>query len=343
MFWYMTTVVGRVVEPHVARACVCDLCATPLPRRPLFERVVVKVELLFVVFLSLHQMAMREDFLQDKRLEQERAKSQAMLDNVMPRHVSKAMLDLKNKGIDEPTPIVHAEGSVSILFCDIIGFSDLVATVRSLSSHGPDHFSCQALVTVLLLLLLCVVCGMWLLLSCVCLLQHTPTQLVQLLDSVYSLFDMLCIKHGVTKMETVGKTFMAAAGLQGSRRNHAQALVLLGMDMIKTMATVRTKSGKQAIHVRVGINSGSVVSGLVGRKKQQFSLFGDCVNTASRMQSSGNPDEIRVSSTTLAHLGGDVNVMHQTVDVKVCFGFFLCDGSAIVPAVPTLLLASRRR
>ncbi len=73
-------------------------------------------------------MAMREDFLQDKRLDQERAKSQAMLDNVMPRHVSKAMLDHKNKGSDQP--IVHTEPSVSILFCDIIGFSDHVATVR---------------------------------------------------------------------------------------------------------------------------------------------------------------------------------------------------------------------
>ncbi len=59
---------------------------------------------------------------------------------------------------------------------------------------------------------------------------------MRLLDSIYSLFDVLCMKHGVTKMETVGKTFMAASGLQGDRKDHAQALLLLGMDMIRTMS-----------------------------------------------------------------------------------------------------------
>jgi phospholipid-transporting ATPase len=143
---------------------------------------------------------------------------------------------------------------------------------------------------------------------------------VRLLDAIYSLFDALCVKHGVTKMETVGKTYMAASGLQQDRSDHAQALVLLGMDMIRTVAMVMDKSGKQAIHVRVGINSGKVVSGVVGLKKQQFSLFGDTVNTASRMQSCANTDEIRVSESTRTHLGSSVTgtVIEEMVKVRGC-------------------------
>ncbi len=80
---------------------------------------------------------------------------------------------------------------------------------------------------------------------------------------------------------------------------------------------VKTRGGKQAVHVRVGINSGSVVSGVVGRKKQQFSLFGDCVNTASRMQSCAGPDEIRVSKRTMDFLRDDVNAAHYEVFIKV--------------------------
>jgi phospholipid-transporting ATPase len=118
-------------------------------------------------------------------------------------------------------------------------------------------------------------------------------------------------------METVGKTFMAASGLQGDRKNHAQALVLLGMDMIRTVAMVRNKTGEQAIFVRVGINSGNVVSGVVGCKKQQFSLFGDCVNTASRMQSCAKLGELRVSSSTRALLKDEVIVTERIESIKV--------------------------
>jgi class 3 adenylate cyclase len=299
---------------------------------------------------------MREDFLQDNRLFVEQRKTQVMLNTLMPRHVSAALVDPNAKG----QSIVHYEGSVSILFCDIVNFSDMVATVRSASLWSPcsvaihiPKFSgrcsksgctCSPFDSSVSLSLFfpssthllphpqirhshcnhapfpppCTpthvtnTCA-----HCACLLQHSPTQLVRLLDAIYSMFDVLCIKHDVTKMETVGKTFMAASGLQGDRKNHAQALVLLGMDMIRTVAMVRDKSGKPAITVRVGINSGNVVSGVVGCKKQQFSLFGDCVNTASRMQSCAKMGELRVSSTTKVCLGADVETTLRVENIKV--------------------------
>ncbi len=83
------------------------------------------------------------------------------------------------------------------------------------------------------------------------------------------------------------------------------------------MSKVLNSEGKQAIHVRVGINSGEVVSGVVGRKKQQFSLFGDCVNTASRMQSCAERDEVRVSPKTVQYLRDEFSTKHRQQYVKV--------------------------
>ncbi len=326
-------------------------------------RCLLRVTLLLVLFTPLkRQLAMREDFLQDRRLEYEQHKSNAILDNLLPTHVSAALMNPERKG----QVFVQYEKTVSVLFCDIMGFSDLVATVSG--GLGPMWLSlclcvqpAQAVVAptpcfvgfvaasavaacpspsspslgaCACVLVTCACLGCFHLLAC----QHTPKQLVQLLDSIYSLFDVLCMKHGVTKMETVGKTYMAASGLQGDRTDHAQALVLLGLDMIHTMRKVHTRNGRQVVHVRVGINSGSVISGVVGRKKQQFSLFGDCVNTASRMQSCAGMDEIRVSKSTMELLKESVHAAHFEVVIKVA-----CGGVRVrnAPAHPRLVWGRR--
>ncbi len=134
-------------------------------------------------------------------------------------------------------------------------------------------------------------------------------------------------------METVGKTYMAASGLQGSRRNHAVSLVALGLDMVRAISFVKTKDGtKCALTVRVGIASGMVVSGVCGLKKQQFSLFGDTVNTASRMQSNARENEVRITTQTYAACASEVQAVLDKANVKVRDGYCVAVLSASLAA-----------
>ncbi|KAA0160439.1 hypothetical protein FNF31_04308 [Cafeteria roenbergensis] len=146
--------------------------------------------------------------------------------------------------------------------------------------------------------------------------SHTPQMMVTLLDRLWRLFDALVEKHLVTKMETVGKTYMACAGLQKSRSDHAAALVMLGLDILHNLRSFKDKDGRRIISVKIGIHSGPVVSGVAGLKKQQFSLFGDTVNTSSRMQSSGEPNRIHISPATYALVEGLFETEARRTPVK---------------------------
>ncbi|CAI5702355.1 unnamed protein product [Peronospora effusa] len=147
--------------------------------------------------------------------------------------------------------------------------------------------------------------------------RFSPTEVVSLLDRVYSLFDQICQKHDVRKMETVGKTYMACAGLQGKDRGREAALraVSMALDMLTCLEKCRASNGN-GIKLRIGIHSGRVVSGLVGIKKQQFSLFGDTVNTASRMQSTGVTGRCQISHVTYTKLVKHFTFEERQIDVK---------------------------
>ncbi|TMW62031.1 hypothetical protein Poli38472_009524 [Pythium oligandrum] len=147
--------------------------------------------------------------------------------------------------------------------------------------------------------------------------RFSPTEVVSLLDRVYSLFDQMCQKHGVRKMETVGKTYMACAGLQGKDRGKEAALraVSMAIDMLNTLERCRASNGN-GIKLRIGVHSGRVISGLVGMKKQQFSLFGDTVNTASRMQSTGITGRCQISHVTYRKLVGHFTFEERQIQVK---------------------------
>ncbi|RLN37488.1 hypothetical protein BBJ28_00010401 [Nothophytophthora sp. Chile5] len=147
--------------------------------------------------------------------------------------------------------------------------------------------------------------------------RFSPTEVVSLLDRVYSLFDLICQKHGVRKMETVGKTYMACAGLQGKDQGREAALraVAMALDMLACLEKCRASNGN-GVKLRIGIHSGRVVSGLVGMKKQQFSLFGDTVNTASRMQSTGLTGRCQISQVTYKKLAGHFTFEERQIDVK---------------------------
>ena len=130
--------------------------------------------------------------------------------------------------------------------------------------------------------------------------DYSPKEFSSLLDSIFSVFDALCEDFAVTKIETVGKTYMASCGLNKVGENEispARAACDLALAMINEAEKINTKKG--VLKVKIGINTGPVTAGVVGFHKPQFSLVGDTVNTASRMCStlkSSNSVQISVST-----------------------------------------------
>lgn len=123
-----------------------------------------------------------------------------------------------------------------------------------------------------------------------------PQDLVNLLNDIFSRFDVLVERHGVEKIKTLGDAYMAVAGIPEPRSDHALALTRLAVEMQAVMKDYPELS------IRVGINSGHVVAGIIGRKRFIYDLWGDAVNLASGMESSGAPTRIHVSASTAREL-----------------------------------------
>ncbi len=130
----------------------------------------------------------------------------------------------------------------------------------------------------------------------------TATDLVRLLNEVFSAFDQLVEQRGLEKIKTIGDCYMVAAGVPEPRDDHAGILVDLALAMQECVAG-RTFMGRD-LRFRVGINSGPLVAGVIGRKKFIYDLWGDTVNTASRMESHGVGGRIQVTEATRAMIEG---------------------------------------
>ncbi|MDP2341076.1 MAG: adenylate/guanylate cyclase domain-containing protein [Deltaproteobacteria bacterium] len=131
----------------------------------------------------------------------------------------------------------------------------------------------------------------------------TPAQLVRLLDEVFSAFDALALRHGLEKIKTIGDAYMVAAGVPTPRNDHALRVARMAMDMRDVVANLPA-ARQYELSVRIGIHSGSVVAGVIGTSKFSYDLWGDTVNTASRMESHGAPGEVHVSAevaSAIAH------------------------------------------
>jgi adenylate cyclase len=124
----------------------------------------------------------------------------------------------------------------------------------------------------------------------------TPIDLVNLLNEVFHCFDSLVDRYGVEKIKTIGDCYMVAAGVPIERDDHAIALVGLALDMRDAIAG-RTFGGRQ-LAFRIGINSGPVVAGVIGRKKFIYDLWGEAVNLASRMESHGRVGTVQITANT---------------------------------------------
>jgi adenylate cyclase len=144
----------------------------------------------------------------------------------------------------------------------------------------------------------------------------SPNEMVELLNNIYSNFDSLIEKYGVEKIRTIGDNYMIASGLPQPRADHAHALAHLALDMKDNIAGL-SPVGDQRLAFRIGINSGPVIAGVIGRKKFSYDVWGDTVNTASRMESQGIPGKIQITQATYELLKNDFTCQpHGSVLVK---------------------------
>jgi adenylate cyclase len=124
-----------------------------------------------------------------------------------------------------------------------------------------------------------------------------PAEVVGHLDHLFSHFDDLAERYGLEKIKTIGDCYMVAAGVPTPRPDHARALALTALDMLEAMRS-DDEVGRLGLELRIGINSGPVVAGVIGRKRFLYDLWGDAVNTASRMESHGTPGRIQITRAT---------------------------------------------
>lgn len=129
----------------------------------------------------------------------------------------------------------------------------------------------------------------------------SPQALVNLLNEIFSTFDRLAEKHGLEKIKTIGDAYMVAGGLPMRRDDHAEAIAQMALDMQTAITQFQADKG-EPFQIRIGINTGPVVAGVIGLRKFIYDLWGDTVNVASRMESQGEPGRIQVTQANYTRL-----------------------------------------
>lgn len=142
--------------------------------------------------------------------------------------------------------------------------------------------------------------------------QMTPIELVELLNQVFSQFDDLVEKYDLEKIKTIGDCYMVASGVPRPREDHAKVITQLALDMQEIVG--KSDYFGRKLTFRIGINSGPVVAGVIGRKKFIYDLWGDAVNTASRMESNGTGGLVQITRETY-------NLIHED---------FLCESRGVI-------------
>ena len=137
-----------------------------------------------------------------------------------------------------------------------------------------------------------------------------PDALIDELDRLFNKFDNIVEGHNIEKIKTIGDAYMCAGGIPKNNRTHAIDVVLAAIEMIEFMKTLRENAQNQW-RLRIGIHSGSIIAGVVGKRKLSYDIWGDTVNIASRMESSGVPGQINISSSTYLRIEKLFEVEHR--------------------------------
>lgn len=183
----------------------------------------------------------------EEALRHQQEKTERLLLNILPEPIADRLKQ-------QPSTIAEDFAEVTVLFADIVGFTQLASYL-------------------------------------------SPIQLVSLLNEIFSAFDRLTEKYGLEKIKTIGDAYMVVGGMPVRRADHAQAIAEMALDMQAEIARFNAKNNL-AFSIRTGIHSGPVVAGVIGIKKFIYDLWGDTVNTASRMESHGLAGRIQVSDAT---------------------------------------------
>lgn len=137
-----------------------------------------------------------------------------------------------------------------------------------------------------------------------------PREVVDLLNRVFSQFDRIVEQHGLEKIKTIGDEYMVAGGIPTPRADHAQAVADAALDMMAVIERMNARS-EHRLALRVGIHTGEAVAGVIGARKISYDVWGDTVNTASRMQSQGLPGRIQVTEATASRLEAEFELRRR--------------------------------
>ena len=144
--------------------------------------------------------------------------------------------------------------------------------------------------------------------------QLSPQELVSEIDHCFKAFDNIIEKYQIEKIKTIGDAYMCVSGLPKTNQNHARDIISAALeirDFIELRKTERVTDGHPAFEVRIGIHTGPVVAGVVGHKKFTYDIWGDTVNTAARMESSGEVGKVNISGVTSTLIQSDFNISHR--------------------------------
>lgn len=144
----------------------------------------------------------------------------------------------------------------------------------------------------------------------------SAADLVRLMNELFSEFDRLALGFGVEKIKTIGDAYMLVGGLPEPRPDHAHAVADMALSMIEVVERMN-RDLNTSLQMRIGMHSGDVVAGVIGKHKFAYDIWGDAVNIASRMESHSLPNTIQISAATHRHLDGHFRLQpHGSVDVK---------------------------
>ena len=144
-----------------------------------------------------------------------------------------------------------------------------------------------------------------------------PKELVSILNRIFTHFDDLSTNYNIEKIKTIGDNYFAVAGLQFSGRKSAIDLINMAKDMIAAINNINDNLSVMNVSLRIGIHTGPIVAGVIGKNKFAYDLWGATVNKASRMESTGDKNKIQISSETYNLIKGDFEVLeHRKVDIK---------------------------
>ncbi len=235
-------VVSAVNDQQSVVRCI-ELGATDYLFKP-FDRVLLRAR----IAASLTRKSWHDqerEYL--RRIEEEQAKSERLLLNVLPAPIAARL-----KAGEEP--IADLFDDVTVLFADLVGFTAYAA-------------------------------------------EHAPDVVVNSLNRVYSRFDAIIARHDLEKIKTIGDAYMAVGGVPAPLEEHAESAARAALDMQAVLLEINADLGTN-LQMRIGLNSGPVVAGVIGQHKFSYDVWGDTVNVASRLQTLADPGQILVAAAS---------------------------------------------